>query len=62
MGPAQDTPVAELPDTLARLRAAWQAGKPGLAQRRDDLLRLRAALKRRLMLFKAVNEMQDVHS
>ncbi len=48
MGPAQDTPVAELPDTLARLRAAWQAGKPGLAQRRDDLLRLRAALKRRL--------------
>ena len=48
MGPAQDTPVAELPNTLARLRAAWQAGKPGLAQRRDDLLRLRAALKRRL--------------
>ncbi|MBP6797674.1 MAG: coniferyl aldehyde dehydrogenase [Luteimonas sp.] len=48
MDPVPDTPVAELPDTLARLRAAWQAGKPDLARRRDDLLRLRTALKRRL--------------
>lgn len=45
---APDTPVSALPGTLARLRAAWQARKPGLAQRRDDLDRLRDALKRRL--------------
>ena len=37
-----DTPATELQPTLARLRAAWQAGKPGLAQRRADLQRLRA--------------------
>ena len=43
-----DTPVEQLAPTLARLRAAWQAGKPGFGQRRDDLQRLRAALKRRL--------------
>ena len=43
-----DTPTAELYSTLERLRAAWQANKPGYAQRRDDLRRLRAALKRRL--------------
>ncbi|TDK18561.1 coniferyl aldehyde dehydrogenase [Luteimonas aestuarii] len=43
-----DTPVAELRPTLDRLRSAWQAGKPDAAQRRDDLLRLRGALKRRL--------------
>ncbi|MFC3654597.1 aldehyde dehydrogenase family protein [Xanthomonas hyacinthi] len=43
-----DTPLAALPATLQRLRAAWQAAKPGQAQRRADLLRLRAALKRRL--------------
>lgn len=43
-----DTPIAELRPTLERLRAAWQTNKPGYAQRRDDLHRLRAALKRRL--------------
>jgi len=47
-GPVGDTPMEALPGILARLRAAWQAGKPGLAQRRDDLRRLREALKRRL--------------
>jgi len=46
--PGAGTPPATLADTLARLRAAWQAGKPGFAQRRDDLLRLREAMKRRL--------------
>ncbi|WP_045726573.1 coniferyl aldehyde dehydrogenase [Xanthomonas sp. GPE 39] len=45
---AADTPLAALPATLQRLRAAWQAAKPERSQRRDDLLRLRAALKRRL--------------
>ncbi len=48
MDTAADTPVAELRPTLARLREAWQAGKPGYAQRRDDLRRLRQALKSRL--------------
>lgn len=43
-----DTPSSELQPTLSRLRSAWQARKPDYAQRRDDLLRLRAALKRRL--------------
>ncbi|HNS26914.1 MAG TPA: coniferyl aldehyde dehydrogenase [Steroidobacteraceae bacterium] len=43
-----DTPSAELRPTLERLRAAWQANKPDYAQRRDDLRRLRDALKRRL--------------
>lgn len=47
-GPAGDTPVADLAPTLQRLRAAWQANKPGYAQRRADLTRLRDALKRRL--------------
>ena len=46
--PMADTPVEALPDILTRLRTAWQAAKPGLAQRRDDLQRLRDALKRRL--------------
>ncbi len=48
MDATPETPVAELAPTLARLRAAWQARKPGPAQRRDDLARLRDALKRRL--------------
>ncbi|HRO28308.1 MAG TPA: coniferyl aldehyde dehydrogenase [Luteimonas sp.] len=48
MDPAADSPVSALPATLARLRAAWQARKPDAVQRRDDLQRLRAALKRRL--------------
>jgi len=43
-----DTPIAELRPGLDRLRAAWRAGKPGVAQRRDDLQRLRDALKARL--------------
>ena len=43
-----DTPLHDLQPTLARLRAAWQANKPDHAQRRDDLQRLRDALKRRL--------------
>lgn len=34
--------------TLQRLRAAWQANKPGYAQRRDDLKRLRKAFKAQL--------------
>ena len=43
-----DTPLHDLQPTLGRLRAAWQAHKPDYAQRRDDLQRLRDALKRRL--------------
>jgi coniferyl-aldehyde dehydrogenase len=42
-----DTPVSELAPTLQRLRAAWQARKPDLAQRRADLIRLRDAFRRR---------------
>jgi coniferyl-aldehyde dehydrogenase len=45
---AADTPATELRPTLARLRAAWQADKPDHAQRRDDLQRLRQAVKSRL--------------
>ena len=48
MDTAADTPTTELRPTLDRLRAAWQARKPDAAQRRDDLKRLRNALKRRL--------------
>ena len=40
--------LAGLAPTLERLRSAWRAGKPGLAQRREDLGRLRHALSRRL--------------
>ncbi|KAF1717292.1 coniferyl aldehyde dehydrogenase [Pseudoxanthomonas wuyuanensis] len=43
-----DTPTAELAPTLQRLREAWQTRRPDYRQRRDDLQRLRAALKRRL--------------
>ncbi len=42
-----DTPLHDLQPTLERLRAAWQANKPGHAQRRDDLQRLRDAFRRR---------------
>jgi len=42
------TTLADLAPTLQRLRRAWQARKPDGAQRRDDLQRLRDALKRRL--------------
>ena len=45
---ASDTQAADLAPALQRLRSAWQAGKPGYAQRRADLERLREALKRRL--------------
>jgi coniferyl-aldehyde dehydrogenase len=45
---AADTPAAELQPTLERLRAAWQARKPDLEQRRADLQRLRDALAPRL--------------
>ncbi|MGH8026096.1 MAG: aldehyde dehydrogenase family protein, partial [Pseudoxanthomonas sp.] len=48
MDTATDTPRTELQPTLARLRAAWQGKRPDYQQRRDDLLRLREALKRRL--------------
>ncbi len=48
MDTAADTPLAELRPTLARLREAWQSAKPGYEQRRDDLRRLRQALKSRL--------------
>lgn len=48
MDTAADTPTAELPVTLARLRAAWQGKRPDYDQRRDDLQRLRDTLKRRL--------------
>lgn len=46
--PDSETPVADLAPTLHRLRQAWQLRKPDYAQRRDDLQRLREALKRRL--------------
>ena len=48
MEPSFDTPISDLPTTLARLRAAWQGNRPDYPQRRDDLQRLREALKRRL--------------
>ncbi len=48
MDTALDTLASDLPATLGQLRHAWQARKPDYAQRRDDLLRLREALKRRL--------------
>lgn len=48
MQPAADTLPADLAATLARLRGAWQQARPGLEQRRDDLARLRSALKARL--------------
>jgi coniferyl-aldehyde dehydrogenase len=48
MEPANDTPITELQPTLARLRNAWQGKRPDYTQRRDDLRRLRDALKRRL--------------
>ncbi len=42
------TTIDELAPTLSRLRDSWQARKPDQAQRRDDLTRLRSALKGRL--------------
>ncbi|KLI99000.1 coniferyl aldehyde dehydrogenase [Luteimonas sp. FCS-9] len=46
--PAADTPAHALRPTLDALRAAWRAQRPGVAQRRDDLARLHAALRGRL--------------
>ncbi|WP_425480838.1 coniferyl aldehyde dehydrogenase [Montanilutibacter psychrotolerans] len=40
-----DTPTEQLESTRLRLRAAWQARKPDLAQRRADLVRLREAFR-----------------
>ena len=40
-----DTPTAELRPTLDRLRTAWQARRPSVAQRREDLRRLRDAFR-----------------
>lgn len=42
------TNPAELPALLHTLRTAWQQQRPSLQQRRQDLLRLREALKLRL--------------
>lgn len=48
MDNAMITPIADLEPARARLRGAWQARKPDAAQRCDDLVRLRAALKAQL--------------
>ena len=48
MDVAATTPLVELRPTLARLRAAWDARKPDLAQRRSDLQRLRAIFAQRI--------------
>ena len=45
---AAATPLTELQPTLARLRTAWGAHKPDLAQRRGDLERLRAVFAQRI--------------
>ena len=45
---AKATARPELDAELQRLKTAWQRQRPDFSQRRDDLLRLRAALKRRL--------------
>ncbi|MGO1073679.1 coniferyl aldehyde dehydrogenase [Lysobacter sp. CA199] len=42
------TPIADLAPILQTLRKAWFARRPDYAQRRDDLQRLRAALKARM--------------
>ena len=42
------TQTADLGCTLERLRTAWRARKPSLAQRADDLGRLRHAFARSL--------------
>src|SRR4051794_21637099 len=45
---AADTALTDLAPTLVRLRNAWQGKRPDYEQRRNDLQRLREALKRRL--------------
>lgn len=48
MDSTADTPITALVPTSQRLREAWQARKPDYAQRMQDLLRLRQALKARM--------------
>ncbi|WP_256646009.1 coniferyl aldehyde dehydrogenase [Thermomonas paludicola] len=48
MDSTADTPITALVPTSQRLRDAWQARKPDYAQRMQDLLRLRQALKARM--------------
>ncbi len=43
-----ETPISDLQPTLRHLRAAWDLHKPGLAQRRDDLQRLRTVFAQRI--------------
>ncbi|HET6435884.1 MAG TPA: coniferyl aldehyde dehydrogenase [Xanthomonadaceae bacterium] len=43
---ADDTPIDSLHPTFARLRAAWRAQRPPVAQRRADLQRLRDVFRR----------------
>ncbi|HVI24918.1 MAG TPA: coniferyl aldehyde dehydrogenase [Xanthomonadaceae bacterium] len=43
---ADDTPIDSLRPTYERLRAAWRAQRPPVAQRRADLERLRGAFRR----------------
>jgi len=43
-----DTPLDELAATRNRLRGAWQARKPDVAQRRADLVRLREVFRSRI--------------
>ncbi len=43
-----ETPISDLQPTLRHLRAAWDVRKPGLAQRRDDLQRLRTVFAQRM--------------
>jgi len=45
---SHNTTPSELAATRERLRAAWQARKPGYAQRRADLERLRATFRARI--------------
>ena len=44
---ADDTPIDSLRPTFERLRAAWRAQRPPVAQRRADLERLRDSFRRR---------------
>ena len=48
ISPTPNASRTDLDDTLGRLRRAWHANRPTLDQRRDDIKRLRAALKSRL--------------
>jgi len=48
MEPINHTSINELLPTVTRLRKAWQDKRPDYEQRRDDLQRLRDALKKRL--------------